>query len=993
MTDDHDETESEESEPHAEDPAGEEPPTDADGEERTADDADDADAEDDASVEGGADEDEDADTEDDADAEADGAKADEDEDADAPVDGTEDRATPRGRFRLRGGVIAGIGAALTFLLQSYHGQLQHGSLIGFATVVMTALGILDFLGLLSLDDPDAIDWKETVFGQRDDEPIFAQPKVAGPLAAAILLIGGIGGGYEVLPYAILLSLASLIPCAIRRPGLVVFIVVAGIYFPELGVTGLWDPWETHYGEVAREIVGRNDWISLWWAQENWFWSKPILIFWSEALTMSALNVDVSPDANPMHPEWAVRLPICLLATAAVMTAYATFRKIFRPRTGVLCALVLATAPHFYMLAHQAITDMPLVSNLVMACCYLLMALSEDGKTLVRRYRFGKITLSGQHLVIFLITILSLPQLMYLITRNITMYDGFLFAWHGDEFLFGSAGNTGVPGNAPPRDVQPFMHFFWAQPIAQGLLWLSGLIGVIFMLRKERNAQTLYMFTFYVFCALAFMGKGIPGFALPGLIALMYLIASRRWELLVGGRLKVAPGALVIAICGFPWYVAMYMRHGPGFTDRLLVHDHINRLAAGVHGDKGSIEYFMEQLGFAMYPWVALLPAAVLGFMWYRRQEIDKTLSVTEQRAQYNQRETLTFVALWFFAAFTLFSAMITKFHHYIFPATPPAALLVGVLLDRLFGAPTTDATKVKRERFLGWLCMLAPLFVVLGIAGLWGDVRGIVPEGIEVADRGTWVLEHPWNPVLCVALIAAGLGGFFWGAHELHVLHRDIVLTPHQKRRRVSLGISVAAGTAIGAFVARDISWITDQRPQGYERLIQLYIYNYGRPWPDHFDYRPVYTAFAIVMISLLCLCVLSAVQRAASRGMLATTIVFCAWVLNVYFYDLSDHWGMRPLFKTYYEQRTGPEEPVIAWQMNWKGENFYTGNRVYAFVDLDNKKLREWLTEHDGESAFFMFDYARLSSFKSFMRGREVREVTNKRLSNKFLLVHIDDL
>ena len=75
-------------------------------------------------------------------------------------------------------------------------------------------------------------------------------------------------------------------------------VVSAMYLPWLGATGLWDPWETHYGEVAREILARDDWISLWWAQEDWFWSKPILIFWMEALSMGAFGVDFHPDAIP-----------------------------------------------------------------------------------------------------------------------------------------------------------------------------------------------------------------------------------------------------------------------------------------------------------------------------------------------------------------------------------------------------------------------------------------------------------------------------------------------------------------------------------------------------------------------------------------------------------------------------------------------------------------------------------------------------------------------
>ena len=37
-----------------------------------------------------------------------------------------------------------------------------------------------------------------------------------------------------------------------------------LYIPLAGNYGLWDPWETHYGEVARQMAQRNDWISLWW---------------------------------------------------------------------------------------------------------------------------------------------------------------------------------------------------------------------------------------------------------------------------------------------------------------------------------------------------------------------------------------------------------------------------------------------------------------------------------------------------------------------------------------------------------------------------------------------------------------------------------------------------------------------------------------------------------------------------------------------------------
>ena len=50
--------------------------------------------------------------------------------------------------------------------------------------------------------------------------------------------------------------------------------------------GFWDPWEGHYAEVARQMVVRGDWISLYWPGapgENMFWSKPVFTFWIEAL--------------------------------------------------------------------------------------------------------------------------------------------------------------------------------------------------------------------------------------------------------------------------------------------------------------------------------------------------------------------------------------------------------------------------------------------------------------------------------------------------------------------------------------------------------------------------------------------------------------------------------------------------------------------------------------------------------------------------------------
>ena len=45
--------------------------------------------------------------------------------------------------------------------------------------------------------------------------------------------------------------------------MIALVILSGLllYLPFAGTYGLWDPWETHYGEVARQMVTRGDFIS------------------------------------------------------------------------------------------------------------------------------------------------------------------------------------------------------------------------------------------------------------------------------------------------------------------------------------------------------------------------------------------------------------------------------------------------------------------------------------------------------------------------------------------------------------------------------------------------------------------------------------------------------------------------------------------------------------------------------------------------------------
>ena len=99
------------------------------------------------------------------------------------------------------------------------------------------------------------------------------------------------------------------------------VLMAGvIILPFLGSTGLWDPWETHYAEVARRMLQDGDWLTPRWRNELFF-SKPVGIFWMLATSFSIFGTNALaarlPATNWMH--W-VAIGLGGAGLAAVMFA-------------------------------------------------------------------------------------------------------------------------------------------------------------------------------------------------------------------------------------------------------------------------------------------------------------------------------------------------------------------------------------------------------------------------------------------------------------------------------------------------------------------------------------------------------------------------------------------------------------------------------------------------------------------------------------------------
>src|SRR5258706_2509854 len=461
---------------------------------------------------------------------------------------------------VRGGVTAALGGFLAFIFMALDAQLRWGVPLGMLGIFVASVGVLDFMG--SFDDPE-----DRVAHRASSESLQLPLLCAGTSLVASLFFLSLATRGRLMVWAagtlITLAFIALIiavfyvgvalgPWALdedqqprplwKRHGFWVVLTGTLLYLPMQGSYSLSDPWETHYGEVAREMLARNDWISTWWAQDGWFWSKPVLDFWMQAIAMGIFGVNYRPGmmlagaeaGRTPWPEWAVRMPVFILTIVALYTLYKGVAKVFGRRAGMLGALVLATMPQWYLLAHQTITDMPLVACLSISMGLLMVGMHTEADKQVRAYEvtvFGKkFRLTAYHLVFGVILLSALPQILYLCSRNAELQwfpkmPG--FRWHPDEFWSGSKGNCGLPGNEACNPQKPANLAF--QPAYQGLMW-AGILGLVLYLNwGERRVSRLLFLAAWYFAAIATMGKRPAGFGLPILVTFTYIAAARKWE--------------------------------------------------------------------------------------------------------------------------------------------------------------------------------------------------------------------------------------------------------------------------------------------------------------------------------------------------------------------------------------------------------------------------------------------------------------------------------
>src|SRR5262249_21643859 len=268
----------------------------------------------------------------------------------------------------------------------------------------------------------------------------------------------------------------------------------------------------------------------------------------------------------------------------IYAVYLLTARFVSRRAGVLAAIVVATAPMYSLVARQAMTDMAFVGPMAMAIALAALALFEEpGGELPRRGRrwwsWPDDGLFYGTLALFALS--ALPQLVV----NSAQLKAEL-PWGDKVFV--------VYG------VVPMIPYF------------VGFALFVFLAARARTRAPLYLALAANLCALAVLAKGLAGLGLPLIILLAYLgftwswLRLRRPQLLFGLLLAL----IAFAVVAVPWHHAMIIRPGMPFWNELFGDNHWRRMVIGRHGDRGSFEYFLRELGYGMWPWVVLAPAAL-----------------------------------------------------------------------------------------------------------------------------------------------------------------------------------------------------------------------------------------------------------------------------------------------------------------------------------------------------------------------------------------------
>lgn len=152
--------------------------------------------------------------------------------------------------------------------------------------------------------------------------------------------------------------------------LLLFICIGVFFALWLGAHPLMVPDEARYSEVAREMMALHDYLTPH-LNGTVLMDKPVLFYWLQVSAFKLFGLN----------EWSARVWPALLGTIGCLFTYSAGRILYDRRTGILSAIVLATSPLYFSLAHYANLDIEVGVFITGALFSFIVAMKYPTKTI------------------------------------------------------------------------------------------------------------------------------------------------------------------------------------------------------------------------------------------------------------------------------------------------------------------------------------------------------------------------------------------------------------------------------------------------------------------------------------------------------------------------------------------------------------------------------------------------------------------------------------
>jgi 4-amino-4-deoxy-L-arabinose transferase-like glycosyltransferase len=553
-----------------------------------------------------------------------------------------------------------------------------------------------------------------------------------------------------------------------------------IFLPRLGAFPLWDPWEPHYSQVAWEMQNRHTWLEPFYRNTDNWWSKPILMLWLLRASF-ALFWD-SNHAYGAH-EFCARLPFALTAIAGAILQYGWVRRLFGRAVGALSAVVLLTSAQYLLIGRQVMVDMLMVVAYGNAMGYLAVGLLTNiavggGERSPLPHRFTRLKRTWPFLVFWVLQALAVlakgfvpPLLAILVVGSFAL------------LTFGSD-TRGTSGASRP----------WSRLIAKriggaALLLCVTAFAVRFVLTQATWAKEQRELGLALVIAAAV--------ASAFLVVLQDFGPSIHARTLLS-RIGVGWGLPLFLAIAAPWYVYMTARHGWPYWQQFIFFHHLGRAAGTISLPNGTFDFYLRNLGFALYPWTGFLVGSLVIFLGRCRAS----------RGQAEQRNLYLLCLVAAPTAFFMLSG--TKFAHYIFPIVPACSVIVAAGLVWLVQRGNAALRGAGAREYRGTVALFGLIsclvFIVL-FNDVRHDIRHLLRLFVYYYNRTTPFEYHPAQALLEHAVLVLGTTCVFVFVRRVRT--RDLV----------ALGL---CGTAF----ACHLGWVTMPAMDGT------------------YSYKPIYEAY-----------------------------------------------------------------------------------------------------------------------------------------------------